>query len=329
MITTIEVLEADNTLMRAENKSLKLETVELKNFYSPGDINASVDYDDLRLENSFNALVQTAKSSLSEVSKYKDTESRTKNTSSSVDKTEKKDKRVGHDNESIYEVNDPHTIKRQSSSQTKENNEINSHKKSINKNRILVLADSHGRKIWKFIGNKLPNYDVQVFFKPNATMERVIEGVEKQIENFGSSDFLIVMGGTNDIGAQTSRSVNKFKKVLDILVPMSLKTNLIMTTIPHRFDRPQLNQTIDEINDAIHKHINSSTRKNSKRIRMCFINERLRRANFTRHGLHLNGSGYNILCTRLAELVENKSPCRSVDKKESFLMRWLKRNVRD
>lgn len=191
------------------------------------------------------------------------------------------------------------------------------------KSKVLVLADSHGRECWDLLDKKLKNeFDVQVVFKPNAPLKEVVSLAKPSVRDLHENDHLIILGGTNDINSNGDNPIPQVLKSIEELVPLSKKTNLIINTIPTRFDKPELNKVIEKTNREIHKTINSLKNKNVKRIKINFINERLNRTNYTNHGLHLNKSGKNILCDRLASFVKCKLPVNS-GAKDTFLTKWL------
>lgn len=200
------------------------------------------------------------------------------------------------------------------------------------KSRVLLLADSHGRGCSALLNKKLnKSCDVQVVFKPNAPLNVVVESVGEQVKDFGKNDYLIVLGGTNDIDGHTNKHLPQIINTLNEIVPLSKKTNLIVNTIPVRFDRPELNRYIKETNKSLHVTINNLKNKNCKQMGICFINERLKRSHYTKHGLHLNESGKAVLCNRLTEMIESRlqSPVNVTNShkrpaKDTFLVKWLK-----
>lgn len=197
------------------------------------------------------------------------------------------------------------------------------------KGRVLLLTSSHGRDCSDLLDKRLKNkFDVQCFFKPSASINAVVESAREQTKDFDENDYLIVLGGSNNINEPNLNHLPQVTEKIKEIVPLSKKTNLIISTIPNRFDRPELNEAINSTNKSIHNTINSLKNKNSKQLGICFLNERLKRHNFTNHGLHLNRSGKVIFCNRLAELIESRlqsSGLKTVKKTNNdFLVNWLK-----
>ncbi|XP_039286689.1 uncharacterized protein LOC120351912 [Nilaparvata lugens] len=201
----------------------------------------------------------------------------------------------------------------------------NSRTNNIREGRVLLLTSSHRRECSNILDKTLKHrYNIQSFYKPGAPIKAVVESAREQTKDFGKNDFLIVLGGSNNINEPNLDHLPEVtEKIND--VPLSLKTNVIISTIASRFDRPELNQTISQTNIAIHKTINNQKNKNSKQLGVCFLNERLERENFTNHGLHLNRSGKVIFCKRLAEMIESRlQSSRTSLVTEPFLVKWLK-----
>jgi hypothetical protein len=199
------------------------------------------------------------------------------------------------------------------------------------KSRVLLLADSHGRECSTLLSKNLKNFEVETFFKPGAPLNEVVNSARDLVKDFKKDDFLIVLGGTNDIKDKTNKHLPQIFDSLNKIVPLSQKTNVIINTVPFRFDMPELNSKIKETNKLIHNTINNLKNKNAKNLGICFLNERLKREHYTKHGLHLNQSGKIVLCDRLTEMIENRfrSPVNVTEPpklttKESFLVKWLK-----
>jgi hypothetical protein len=199
------------------------------------------------------------------------------------------------------------------------------------KSRVLLLADSHGRECSTLLSKNLKNFDVETFFKPGAPLNEVVNSARDLVKDFNKDDFLIVLGGTNDIEDKTNKHLPQIFDSLNKVVPLSQKTNVIINTVPFRFDMPELNSKIKETNKLIHNTINNLKTKNAKNLGICFLNERLKREHYTKHGLHLNQSGKIVLCDRLTEMIENRfrSPVKVTEPpkltaKDSFLVKWLK-----
>lgn len=184
------------------------------------------------------------------------------------------------------------------------------HYPPINKNtvesgrqhKVLILADSHGRKLRDMLSNELRNsYEVISIFHPNATFGQVTADISALVRNFGKRDYVIVIGGSNDLGYN---KVRDFDKCINHVADCTAHTNLIFTNIPHRHDL--------EIQDNLHWYLNSKFSQAQKWWRHVKLIDltRLPRDNFTKHGLHLNYKGKLKLIKEITAMITSKQTIR-------------------
>lgn len=208
-------------------------------------------------------------------------------------------------------------------------------KSEVNKNlfrrpisrRVLLLADSQGRGCNNILSKKLgPGNIIESIIKPNAPLREIVKDVINLSSDLQERDVIVISGGTND----THLNIDNAKKEIDLallkLLPVSHRTNIIINTIPHRFDRDDLNSQIDCMNQYLHQSVNSLKSKNSKRTMINFDVERLSRDDFTRHGLHLNNFGKGKIYDRVAMMINMIATRPNV---QPTLDRWLLRNVKN
>lgn len=190
----------------------------------------------------------------------------------------------------------------------------NSNEEDINKNNILLLADSHGRGLFSLLKKRLSNFNILSIFKPNAPFGNVVTDVNLLSKNFTKKDYILIIGGSNNYYKQSAKLINEYKKVID----NCNHTNVIFCTIPFNYCKNStVNNAIQFINSSLLKLNTQST--NSKFID---INLYLGRNAFTKHGLHLNTKGKNILCDIFKQNIE-KSPL--LDK--NYLSKITKHNT--
>lgn len=157
--------------------------------------------------------------------------------------------------------------------------------------RVVVVADSHGRDLGKSIGCKLTNkYDVSVFVKPEKAIH--------ESKSMRGCDWLVVMGGSNDIGKSP---LSKIPEDVKLLLPVSRKCKLIINTIPRRQHHSEgteqnLNKIMRLANFCIHETVNSSRDKCAKNIRLNFLDKKIASEHIKEDGMHLNANGKEILC---------------------------------
>ncbi|KAK9685754.1 hypothetical protein QE152_g37700 [Popillia japonica] len=165
--------------------------------------------------------------------------------------------------------------------------------------RILILGDSHGRHFNQLLRDKLTsNFNIQSFIKPNAGVAEVISAVEDKIGDFNEGDYVVVLAGANDIdGCYDSTGVSSILAAYGELLNKTTHTNAIVSTIPFRHDRTELNGLIENVNGWLynmcqkHSHVATFT-----------INNILHRRFYHHRGLHLNILGKKHVCAHLKGL---------------------------
>lgn len=154
-----------------------------------------------------------------------------------------------------------------------------------NKNleKLIILADSHGRHLKDLFENSKSNNNLNVkcFFKPNAQFKDVVSGIGDITNSLTKNDFILCIGGTNDIEKKIS-----IRDALEDCVKNCTNTNLVFSTVLYRHDSKQY------LNKRIHKlNIYLSNFARLHNIPLIDVNKLINRSNYTFHGLHLNWSG--------------------------------------
>ena len=128
--------------------------------------------------------------------------------------------------------------------------------------------------------------------KPGSNTDSLIGIVKGEVGKLTMNDFLKICSGTNDIDKNHSR--NAFKNITDFITSVN-HTNIILIGVPHRYDvtnDSHVNSKIRTLNCQLQKlakicnHVNIIEPANSR-----FL--------YTRHGLHLNDSGKELLSNQL------------------------------
>jgi hypothetical protein len=130
------------------------------------------------------------------------------------------------------------------------------------------------------------------------------------------NDFLIICSGTNDINRNSSK--NAVKNITNFIMNVN-HTNIIIINVPYRYDvlnHPHINSSIKSFNSKLLKLANRFSHVGITEIE----NNRLL---FTKHGLHLNKFGKELLSNQLGlsilstleKVSGNPIPLRWYDKK--------------
>jgi len=165
------------------------------------------------------------------------------------------------------------------------------------KNKILIIGDSHVRKLAaKLQDNLSDQYNISSFVKPGAPMSEIAKTASEEIKTLKGEDTLIVWGGANDI------SKNNSSKALKLLSEFAIDhkdINMVMINSPHRQDLLP--------DSCVNLEVTKFNRKLSKIMKLHpkaqVLEVELDRSHFTRHGLHLNSEGKSRLSQKLSLLL--------------------------
>ena len=161
-------------------------------------------------------------------------------------------------------------------------------------------------------------YQITGHVKPGAQTCNIVETAKSDIRRLTKKDVVVVIGGANDVfknsASQGIRNLTKFAKE-------SGHTNVVFLSVPHRHDLVEWSCVNNEI-----KNFNSKLRKRME----LFENTRVfdmdpERSYYTRHGLHMNSYGKDLLAKKLAEEVR-RIFLRS-QKTEPIVLPWIEDNT--
>jgi lysophospholipase L1-like esterase len=162
------------------------------------------------------------------------------------------------------------------------------------KHTILLIGDSHIRDCAdKTKDNLNKMFSVLGLIKPGADINILSSSIELMVKSLTHNDVIVLSGGTKDIGKNNSKEA--IRNVLNF-VKTNSHTNIVLLTVPHRYDL--------ESWSCVNEEIRVYNRKLEKCIK-CFkhvtlLNHDLNRALYTRHGLHFNKTGKNVLARNIA-----------------------------
>lgn len=163
--------------------------------------------------------------------------------------------------------------------------------------KLLIMSDSHGRDMGQYINLKTDKTKLEVFSvcRPGAGLVKVMSGIESYSDGFTKQDNIVIIGGSNDI---VSKSRSLFtESIISRLKAISEKTNVILCSLPIRFDRPELNDAVHQCNFELYEGALSV-------VKIVPFNN-IHRKYFTKHGQHLNKTGKFILISRILKAVHN------------------------
>lgn len=170
-------------------------------------------------------------------------------------------------------------------------------KKDVRK--VVILGDSHARGLSDRLNDKLMNsFEVIGYTKPNCDLRTLLSSSIQDSANLTKKDVLVLVAGTNEVisdsGVKELWHITQFAN-------QNSQTNIILLTPSLRYD---------QVSDV---YINDNIKKFSKKLgKYMKLNEHVtildspqNRDYFTRHGLHYNGFGKDIICSQLALSIKN------------------------
>jgi len=176
------------------------------------------------------------------------------------------------------------------------------HKQPSRKSKVLLLADSNGRYCGDMIRESLGgNFEVCSIFKPSAKMNQVVENIEQLTKDFSEHDTVILHAGSNDLLSSAEDIECSVQQALLTVQNVAKKTNVLINTVPARYDDFQLNQKGRWVNNIIDQVVDSSNN-----IVVNYQPERMNRDCFAKDGIHYNRKGKALLCERLSCVIKNK-----------------------
>ncbi|PNF38678.1 hypothetical protein B7P43_G18384, partial [Cryptotermes secundus] len=117
------------------------------------------------------------------------------------------------------------------------------------------------------------------FVMPGADISNLSTTAVSMVESLTLNDVIVFSGGTKETGKNDSREA--LRNILNFIKTNS-HTNIVLLNIPHRYDLENWSCVNDEIKVFNRKLVKCTT------------------ALFTRHGLHLNKMGKNVLVRNIA-----------------------------
>lgn len=163
-----------------------------------------------------------------------------------------------------------------------------------------MVADSHGKNLYKELQSTLHDVNITVVSKSNAKLKHVVREGRTMAKQLASSDYIVVFAGTNDMDRYEPYQLTLHQGIEEVL-SWSAKPTILMLGLPYRYDTPSLNNRIFganmKIKDAISRY------EGQLKIQFLDVNEHLQRRHYTRHGLHLSKRGKKEIACILKNFV--------------------------
>lgn len=170
------------------------------------------------------------------------------------------------------------------------------------KNKIIVFSDSQARNLswYLYLLNISDEYNVTVYTKPGAKLKSIINDGKHLIQNLTRHDYLIVLAGTNDMHQGEPGQMTTIQG-LNSLLSINTETNVIINSIPLRYDTTLVNDNICFANVCLEKKIKQY--KGKLNLIYQDTNTFLQRRHYTKHGLHFNKHGKRCLARSMCDII--------------------------
>ncbi|KAL1446688.1 hypothetical protein WDU94_008914 [Cyamophila willieti] len=160
--------------------------------------------------------------------------------------------------------------------------------------RLLVFGDSMTRGLGDILQDLLPEYDVLCTTCPGAPLSFAIKDLQQYAGHLTKKDIVFILAGNNNVPQLTPVYLDE---ELSALSNLCLSTNLVISSIPFKYNNTKYNTNIFATNTSI--------------LHRCRVyqyyyfdcNFFLSRSMYTRHGLHFNKTGKNTFCKYLANAI--------------------------
>lgn len=167
--------------------------------------------------------------------------------------------------------------------------------------KVIILSDSQGHAMAGKMASQLNGKaEVFSFIRPGCNLGMVLHGVDDILkkEKMGDEDHIVIMGGSNDVESGTA--TKELKATLKKITAATKKTNVIVVSIPPRYDLPvKYLDTVNTYNSVIRSFVKNSSAQ------FCEL-DKLNSKCFTNHGLHYSNYGKNFVAKQLAEMIMSK-----------------------
>jgi len=181
----------------------------------------------------------------------------------------------------------------------------NSSRAPSNKNnrcthKVKIIGDSHLKGSAARINQHLnTKFEVCSFIKPGACTNQIVHSQKIEFRSLGKKDAIVINGGTNDIGNNSTRRNETIVKMAQFMQKYS-NTNIILVNIPQRYDLEKdsrINLEIQALSTKLGKIASLFSH-------LTLIDIDFNRKYFTKHGLQLNNAGKEGLAKLIATHID-------------------------
>lgn len=180
----------------------------------------------------------------------------------------------------------------------------NNFKESLKRSTVHIFCDSMGRSLSRLCHqeNSVSGIDFLSFVYPGSSLEFVYSQVMNYCKKdyVKNCDWIYIICGTNNFSADESNyEILKFQEYFSRIVTVLGNKNVILSTIPYRYDLWE-NSVINLKIKFVNKWIRETVSKYNIQYIDLYL---LDRSCHTGHGLHLNFKGKRFLAKKIVTVV--------------------------
>lgn len=170
--------------------------------------------------------------------------------------------------------------------------------------KVVIVADSQGKDLTRHMTRLLgsnSSCDVFSIIRPGSDLKFVTRDLAQIVkaESLNKDDFLVVIGGTNDVTKRGGYQPSEFNEGIANVSGVAAQTNVIVPDIPLRFDLPiSSNSIVRSMNIALKNELNKTEAS--------FLQRKPGKSDMTRHGLHYSPLGKEHLAKDIVDIIKNK-----------------------
>jgi hypothetical protein len=181
------------------------------------------------------------------------------------------------------------------------------------KRKIVVVGDSFTRGMAGELLHNLGNaFEVIGYVNPGSGMKVITDMAKQEFTTLTKKDMVVVWGGANDIA---KNEANNGLTHISNFVKLRKHTNVLLVSAPTRFDLSSascVNREVIAFNRKLYKRM-----KQFEHVKI--IDSELQRKYFTKHGMHMNTAGKEIMAQRIAEHIRETLSMR---KTSTITLQW-------
>lgn len=172
--------------------------------------------------------------------------------------------------------------------------------------KLSLSCDSQGRGLALELGLISDKYTLFNCVQPGAPMEAVMSSITESgdLQGYTKKDYIVVIGGSNNIHGKNPYFLSQLSSYLEKQLVLFSHTNLILATVPYRYD---LRQESDE--NKIIQELNYIIRNLAYKYDHVFLLDLylLQSCHHTRHGMHIGKRGKKFVSRGIINIITKRN----------------------